>query len=164
MILPLLAAALLAGPVSAQELPCPQDAMTREWQSKTFVLWLANGTNPDAEPRVATLKFKKCVRAAEYLGEPITPQDARWFVSEDGKIGVIATVTDGEPDATWLTLVTSNGVNGMTSSAQLGAFAHRKVYFKGIGADKVSIQDWRDNGRVIVKNVFVIPQDAVIKP
>lgn len=166
MIVSLLAAALLALPAAAQvqtPLPCPQDAMTSEWQTKSFALWLTDGTNPDAAPRTATLKFSKCVRQTEYLGERHTPQDVRWFLSEDGKIGVIATVVENEADATYITLVTSNN-GSLTNSAQLGAYAHRRVYFKGIGADKVAIQDWRDGGRTIVKNVFLIPTDAVVKP
>lgn len=164
MIVSLLAA-VLALPAAAQtvSIPCPQDAMTREWQAKSFALWLTEGVNPDAVPRTATLKFSKCVRQNEHLGERHAPQDVRWFVSEDGKIGVIATVTESEPDATWITIVTA-GDGALTNSAQLGAYAHRKVYFKGIGADKVSIQDWRDGGRTIVKNVFLIPTDAVVKP
>jgi hypothetical protein len=165
MIVSLLAA-LLALPAAAQVVdvpaPCPQDAMTQEWQTKSFALWLIDGTNPDAAPRTATLKFKNCVRQTEYLGERHTPQDARWFVSEDGKIGVIATVLENELDATYITIVTSNN-GSLTTSAQLGAYAHRKIYFKGIGADKVTIQDWRD-GRTVVKNVFLIPTDAIVKP
>lgn len=166
MILSLLAAALLAAPASAVpiDLPCPQDAMTIDWQAKTLVLWLTDGTNPDAAPRTATLKFAGCTRRTETLGEPMTPQDERRYVSEDGSIGVIATVSEADGAATWLTLVTRNGANGLTNSAQLGAFAHHRVYYKGVGFDQVRIQDWRAGGRTIVKNIFLIPADAVIKP
>jgi hypothetical protein len=166
MIVSLLVAALFAAPVHAAQIavPCPQDAMTLDWQSKTLVLWLTDGTNPDAAPRTATLKFKSCTRQTETLGEPMTPQDARYFVSDDGSIGVIATVSESDNAATWLTLVTRNGANGLTSSAQLGAFAHHRVYYRGVGFDQVRIQDWRDGGKTIVKNIFLIPEDAVIKP
>ncbi len=166
MILSLLAAVLLSAPAHALnvDLPCPQDAMTRDWQSKTLVLWLTDGTNPDAAPRTATLKFKSCSRRTETLGEPMTPQDERTFISDDGSIGVIATVSETDPAATWLTLVTRNGGNGLTNSAQLGVFAHHRVYYRGVGFDQVKIQDWRDGGRAIVKNVFLIPEGAVIKP
>lgn len=164
MIAPLLAAALLTSPAFAAEkipTPCAQDDMSREWQSKSFVLWLANGTNPDAEPRTATLSFKKCEHVEEIYGEPISPRDERWYVSDDGSIGVIATADDSQPGATYLTLVIARN-GALTNAAQLGAWAHRKVFFKGVGVDKVSITDWRSNGAVIVKNVFVIPSDAVI--
>ena len=166
IIASLLAAALLAAPAQAAQIdnPCPQDAMSSDWQSKTLVLWLTDGTNPDASPRTATLKFKSCTRRTETLGEPMTPQDERYFVSEDGSIGVIATVTEKDPGATWLTLVTRNGGNGLTNSAQLGAFAHHRVYYKGVGFDQVRIQDWRDGGRMIVKNIFLLPSDNVLKP
>lgn len=166
MIVSLLAALLLSAPLHAApiDLPCPQDAMTRDWQSKTLVLWLTDGKNPDAAPRTATLTFKSCSRRTENLGEPMTPQDERYFVSEDGSIGVIATVTEKDPGATWLTLVTRNGNNGLTNSAQLGVFGHHRVYYKGLGFDQVKIQDWRDGGRTIVKNIFLLPADNVLKP
>ncbi len=159
-----LAAALMltAAPAKAQP-ACVSNEMTAAWEKISFALWITDYTIPDSSPRAATLKFQKCERREETLGEKMTPQDVRWYVSEDGSIGVLATVGDDEPGATWLTLVTRNGGNGLTNSAQLGAFAHQRVYWRGLGWDKVSIQDWRDSGRTIVKNVFLIPTDAVIK-
>lgn len=167
MIAPLLLAALLSSPVRAADkiaAPCAQDDMSRGWQATTFALWLMDGTDPDAQPRTATLRFKKCEHIDEYLGEPTSPRDARWFVSDDGTIGVIATVDEAQPDATYLTLVTLNGGSGLTNSAQLGVWAHRKVWFKGVGIDAASITDWRAGGKTIVKNVFVLPEAAVVKP
>ena len=83
--------------------------------------------------------------------------------SSPGIRGVVATTSLGGSDgATYLTLVTKNGNNGLTNSAQLGVWSHHKVYYKGIGVDKAKIQDWRDGGRELVTNVFVIPTGAVI--
>lgn len=166
MIFSLLAALLMSAPLHAApaDLPCAQDEMTRAWESKSLALWLTDASNPDAVTRTATLRFKSCTHRTETLGEPMTPQDERYFVSEDGSIGVIATVTEKDPDATWLTLVMRNGASGLTNSAQLGVFGHHRVYYKGVGFDQVKIQDWRIGGRTIVKNIFLLPWDSAINP
>lgn len=165
MVASLIAVLLLSAPVLADQIatPCPQDAMTREWQAKTFGLWLTDGTNPDATQRTATLKFKSCNRRIEALGESTAAQDARLFVSEDGSIGVIATVGESDDATTWLTLVTRNAGGGLAVSSQLGAFAHHRVYEKGVGVDQVKIWDWRDGGKTIIKNVFLVPGNDAIK-
>jgi hypothetical protein len=170
MIVAPLLVALLAVPASAQVvLPpfeaeaCVRNEMTREWEKISFALWLTDYTIPDSSPRTATLRYQGCRVLRETLGEPMDAQEQRYFVSEDGKIGVIATTSTGGSDgATYLTLVTKNGNNGLTNSAQLGVWSHHRVYYKGIGVDKAKIQDWRDGGRALVTNVFVIPTGAVI--
>jgi hypothetical protein len=157
MIVSTLLAALLAVPASAQPVACVENEMTREWEKISFALWLTDYTIPDSSPRTATLSYKNCF-ADEERG-----QETRFFVSEDGSIGVVATTSLGGQDgATYLTLVTKNGNNGLTNSAQLGVWGHHRVYYRGVGVDKAKIQDWRYGGREIVKNVFVIPTGAVI--
>lgn len=157
MIVSSLLAVLLAVPAAAQVQVCADNEMTREWEKISFALWLTDYTIPDSSPRTATLSYQRCFADSE------RGQETRFFVSADGKIGVVATTSLGGSDgATYLTLVTKNGNNGLTNSAQLGVWSHHKVYYKGIGVDKAKIQDWRDGGRELVTNVFVIPTGAVI--
>lgn len=173
MMLPLLLAAAAASAqvvsiTSPAPLPdygraCVANDMTREWEKISFALWLTDYTIPDSAPRTATLSYAGCSIMDEYMGEPIQPREVRFYVSEDGLVAVFATTSENGADgATHLTLVTRRGTSGFANSAQLGAWSHHKVFYKGVGIDKVGISDNRD-GRAYTKNVFVIPTGAVVK-
>jgi hypothetical protein len=157
MINALFAALLLAGPAAAAPV-CRTDPMRAEWQTKNFGLWLTDYTIPESSPRTATLHYVGCEVVTSMYGEPIEPREERKFLSEDGTIGIIASTDDSDPAATWLTLVTGSPERGVYNSAQLGAFSHHRVYFKGVGVDQVKFHDNRGRGADLVKNIILIPE------
>ena len=149
MIAPLLAA-LLSMPVSAQVTACKPNEMTAAWEKISFALWLTDYTIPDSSPRTATLAYKGCSMGDE--GE-----ESRSYASEDGLFTVTAfTSRGGANGATTLTLYRGS------EWVRLGTWAHQKVFYKGVGIDKAAVPN--GNGTTIVKNVFVIPEGAVVKP
>jgi hypothetical protein len=129
--------------------------MREEWQSISFGLWLTDSNNPDDSPRTATLRYSSC----QVVGQ----EERRTFLSEYDDMGVVASVNSSDPQATTLTLVTRAAGGALRESAPLGSYAHRRVYFKGVGIDSVDFRDWSNGGNAYVKNVFVIPEGAVIK-
>lgn len=151
MIIASLLAAVLSMPASAQPMPvCKSNEMTAAWEKITLGLWLSDYTIPDSSPRTATLRYKGCSVGDE--GE-----ESRSYASDDGVFTVTAfTNMGGENGATTLTLYRAG------ASVRLGTWAHRKVFYKGVGVDKVAIPN--GGGAEVVKNVFVIPEDAVVKP
>ncbi|MBI5246405.1 MAG: hypothetical protein HY923_04440 [Elusimicrobia bacterium] len=149
MIMTALLAAVLAAPASAQVLECKTNEMTSAWEKISFALWLTDYTIPDSSPRTATLVYKGCSMGDE--GE-----ESRSYVSADGNFIVTAfTNHGGDNGATTLTLYRG------ARWARLGTWAHHKVFYKGVGIDKVAVPNGGDS--TIVKNVFVIPEGAVIK-
>ena len=149
MIITALLSAVLSLPVSAQVPACQSNEMTSAWEKISFALWLTDYTIPDSSPRTATLAYKGCSAGDE--GE-----ESRSYVSADGLFTVTAyTSHGGDNGATTLTLYRGD------KWARLGTWAHHKVFYKGVGIDKVAVPNGGDT--TIVKNVFVIPEDAVIK-
>ena len=139
MIIAALLAAVLAVPASAQVAVCQTNEMTTAWEKITFGLWLSDYTIPEDGLRTAKLSYKGCSVDAK-------GQEVRSFVSEDGAYAVTAlTNAGGDNGAT--TLVLKRGGKGVT----LGTWGHHKVFYKGVGIDKVA----GPGGPV--KNVFVIP-------
>jgi hypothetical protein len=111
MIVSTLLAALLAVPASAQPVACVENEMTREWEKISFALWLTDYTIPDSSPRTATLSYKNCF-ADEERG-----QETRFFVSEDGSIGVVATTSLGGQDGATYLSSASGGTTACTTAA-----------------------------------------------
>lgn len=150
MIIAPLLAALLSISASAQTRVCQSNEMTAAWEKINFSLWLTDYTIPDSSPRTATLAYQGCAAGADGL-------ESRSFVSADGMFFVTAVTTaGGDNGATTLTL--SRG----SEAVALGTWGHHKVFYKGVGIDKVAVPN--GNGRTVVKNVFVIPEGAVVKP
>ena len=150
MMIATLLAAVLSMPASAQSLTaCKTNEMTAAWEKISFALWLTDYTIPDSSPRTATLSFKGCSMGDE--GE-----ESRTYGSEDGAYSVTAmTNHGGDNGATTLTLYRG------AEWVRLGTWGHHKVFYKGVGIDKVSVPN--GGWGTIVKNIFVIPEDAVIK-
>lgn len=149
MIIAALLAAVLSVPASAQVTVCQSNEMTSEWEKITFALWLTDYTIPDSSPRTATLHYKGCSVNGE-------GNENRFYLSETLDTIMASTNPGGENGATTLFLIHNGGwVN-------LGTWAHRKVFYKGVGIDKVAVPN--GGGTTVIKNVFVIPEDAVIKP
>lgn len=143
MLFSLLAALLLAVPASAEMPTCKINEMTSAWEKVTFGLWLSDYTIPDSTPRTATLTYKGCSVGDE--GE-----ESRSYSSADGAYIVTAfTNMAGENGATTLILTRTN------RAVRLGTWGHHKVFYKGVGIDKVSVPNGGDAS--VVKNVFVIP-------
>lgn len=139
MIIAALLTAVLAMPASAQVSACQANEMTLAWEKITFGLWLSDYTIPEDALRTAKLSYKGC--SVDTKG-----QEIRSFASEDGAYAVTAlTNAGGDNGAT--TLVLNRGGEGVT----LGTWGHHKVFYKGVGIDKVSVPGGP------VKNVFVIP-------
>ena len=149
MIIATLLAALLSVPASALPV-CKSNEMTSAWEKITLVLWVTDYTIPDSSPRTATLAYKGCSVGDE--GE-----ESRSYSSEDGLFTVTAfTNMGGENGATTLTLYRG------AEWVRLGTWAHRKVFYKGVGIDKVAVPN--GGGNTVTHNVFVIPEGAVVKP
>jgi len=144
MIIAALLAAVLSVPASAQVAACQRNEMTSAWEKITFGLWLSDYTVPDAA-RTADLAYKGC--SVSHNG-----QEGRKFVSADGLFTVVA-LTDAGGDNGATTLVLFRDGEGVN----LGTWGHHKVFYKGVGIDKVSVPN--GGGSTIVKNVFVIPVD-----
>jgi len=149
MIIATLLAVLLSAPASAQTADCRTNEMTAAWEKIGFALWLTDYTIPDSSPRTATLRYLGC----SVVGD----QEARFYRSEDG-VFILAAYTNagGENGATTLSL------SRRAAHVELGTWGHHKVFYKGVGIDKVAVPN--GGGATVVKNVFVIPEGAVIKP
>ncbi|MDP3543174.1 MAG: hypothetical protein Q8T11_11970 [Elusimicrobiota bacterium] len=144
MIIAALLAAVLSVPASAQTAACQRNEMTSAWEKITFGLWLSDYTVPD-DARTADLKYAGC--SVSQFG-----QEGRKYVSADGQFTVVAlTGAGGDDGATTLVLLRDG------AKVILGTWGHHKVFYKGVGIDKVSVPN---GGRgAVVKNVFVIPVD-----
>lgn len=144
MITAALLAAVLSIPASAQASVCQRNEMTAAWEKITFGLWLSDYTVPD-DARTADLEYKGCSVDRE-------GQENRTYASADG-IFTVTAITDAGGDNGATTLVLRRGGEGVS----LGTWGHHKVFYKGVGIDKVSVPN---GGRAaLVKNVFVIPVD-----
>lgn len=148
MIASLLAALLLSVPASAQVRACQTNEMTAAWKNVAFGLWLSDYTVPDDASRVATLRYKGCSAGAEGM-------ESRSYTSEDGSFAVVARTNAGGDDGATTLILTRGGAR-----VELGTWGHHKVFYKGVGIDKVSVPSGGSATRVA--NVFVIPvYDAV---
>jgi len=152
MIAPLLAAILSVSAVSAHAAPCESNEMTVAWEKINFALWLTDYTIPDSSPRTATLSYQGC-----WAGDGAERLENRSFASADGVFVITAVMTPGGSDGAGTLLLRRNG-----ETAHLGTWGFHKIFYKGVGIDKVSVPN--GNGRMVVKNVFVIPEGAVVKP
>lgn len=144
MIIAALLAAVLSVPASAQVAACQRNEMTSAWEKITLGLWLSDYTIPD-NARTADLKYKGCSVDRE-------GQENRSYVSADGVFTVVA-ITDAGGDSGATTLILRRGGEGVN----LGTWGHHKVFYKGVGIDKVTVP--YGGGSSVVKNVFVIPVD-----
>lgn len=144
MIIAALLAAVLSVPASAQVTACQRNEMTSAWEKITFGLWLSDYTVPD-DSRTATLSYIGC----SVLGDGT---EARFYRSEDRTFTLSAfTNAGGENGATTLALTRR------AEKVTLGTWGHHKVFYKGVGIDKVAVPNGND--QTVVKNVFVIPVD-----
>lgn len=143
MIIASLLAAVLSVSASAQTQACRSNEMTSAWETITFGLWISDYTIPEDATRAANLVYKGC--SVNGAGE-----ESRTFSSADGTFAVTAlTNSGGDNGAT--TLVLSRG----GARVALGTWGHHKVFYKGVGIDKVAVPNGA--GGAMVKNVFVIP-------
>ena len=117
--------------------------MTAAWETVSLGLWLSDYTVPDDATRVATLTYAGCSVSAK--GEEV-----RVFSSANARYAVSA-VTDagGANGATTLSLKRDG------AQVVLGTWGHHKVYYRGVGIDRVAVPGGRNT-----KNVFVIPVDS----
>jgi len=144
MIIAALLAAVLSVPASAQTAACQRNEMTSAWEKITFGLWLSDYTIPD-DARTATLSYIGCSVLSDGT-------EARFYRSEDRAFTLSAfTNAGGENGATTLALTR------WAEQVALGTWGHHKVFYKGVGIDKVAVPNGND--RTVVKNVFVIPVD-----
>ncbi len=149
MIIAPLLAALLSVSASAQTSSCLSNEMTVEWEKINFALTLSDYTIPDSTPRAGTLSYRGC-SASE-------GRESRTWASADGRYVVTALTSAGGQDGATSLVLSREG-----ESAPLGTWGHHKVFYKGVGIDKVSVPN--GNGRTVIKNVFVIPESTVVKP
>lgn len=144
MIIAALLAAVLSVPAAAQTAACQRNEMTSAWEKITFGLWLSDYTVPD-DARTATLSYIGCSVLSDGT-------EARFYRSEDRTFTLSAfTNAGGDNGATTLALTRR------AENVTLGTWGHHKVFYKGVGIDKVSVPNGND--RTVVKNVFVIPVD-----
>jgi hypothetical protein len=144
MIIAALLAAVLSVPASAQTAVCQRNEMTSAWEKITFGLWLSDYTVPD-DARTATLSYIGCSVLSDGT-------EARFYRSEDRVFTLSAfTNAGGENGATTLALTRR------AERVTLGTWGHHKVFYKGVGIDKVAVPNGND--QTMVKNVFVIPVD-----
>ena len=145
MIIAALLAAVLSVTASAQTAACQRNEMTSAWEKITFGLWLSDYTVPEDSARTSTLSYIGCSVLSDGT-------EARFYRSEDRAFTLSAFTNAG-------------GANGATTLAltrraeqvTLGTWGHHKVFYKGVGIDKVAVPNGND--RTVVKNVFVIPVD-----
>jgi len=142
MIIAPLLAVLLSVSASAQTSACRSNEMTAAWEKINFGVWVTDYTIPDSSPRVATLAYQGC--SAE------NGVESRTFAGADGQFTVVA-LTNGGGDNGATTLLLRRGPQWVT----LGTWGHHKVFYKGVGIDKVAVPN--GNESTVVKNVFVIP-------
>ena len=148
MIIAALLAAVLSVPASAQTAACQRNEMTSAWEKITFGLWLSDYTVPD-DARTATLSYIGCSVLSDGT-------EARFYRSEDRAFTLSAfTNAGGENGATTLALTRR------AEKVTLGTWGHHKVFYKGVGIDKVAVPNGND--QTVVKNVFVIPVDWAAK-
>lgn len=150
MIIAPLLAVLLSVSASAQTRACQSNDMTAAWEKINFAVYLTDYTIPDSSPRTATVSYKNCTAGDDGL-------ESRNYVSADGFYMVTALTFNGGQDGSTNLLLRLGG-----PTAHLGAWSHHKVFYKGVGIDKVAVPNGNDT--TVVKNVFVIPEGAVVKP
>ena len=150
MIIVALLAAALAAPVSAQPVACQSNEMTAAWEKITFGLWLTPYTIPDSTPRTATLTYKGCSVGAD-------DQEYRTFTSVEGTYALSFRTNGGGADG-----ATTVSLTRGSYASTLGTWGHHKVFYKGVGVDKVNVPT--EGGRTFNTNVFVIPVDLGLKP
>ncbi len=145
MIIAALLAAVLSVPASAQTAACQRNEMTSAWEKITFGLWLSDYTVPEDSARTSTLSYIGCSVLSDGT-------EARFYRSEDRAFTLSAfTNAGGDNGATTLALTRR------AEQVTLGTWGHHKVFYKGVGIDKVAVPNGND--RTVVKNVFVIPVD-----
>lgn len=145
MIIAALLAAVLSVPASAQTAACQRNEMTSAWEKITFGLWLSDYTVPEDATRAATLSYVGCSVLSDGT-------EARFYRSEDRAFTLSAlTNAGGDNGATTLALTRR------AEKVTLGTWGHHKVFYKGVGIDKVAVPNGNDT--TVVKNVFVIPVD-----
>lgn len=143
MIIAPLLAVLLSVSASAQTQACRSNEMTAAWEKINFGVWVTDYTIPDSAPRAATVSYQGCSAGENGV-------ESRTFAGADGQFTVVAlTNAGGDNGAT--TLVLRRGTQWVT----LGTWGHHKVFYKGVGIDKVAVPNGNDS--TVVKNVFVIP-------
>ena len=119
------------------------------FDQKVFALWVTPGTNPDAVPCAAMLRMASCANSS--AGE------TRLYSSSDGAYTAIVTVALDGGVTVSLQLVGAAGVgHGMTT---LATYSEQRVFYRGIGADQVQVQD-QDTGEIkTIGNVMLIPAE-----
>ncbi len=135
-----------AAQVASVTAVCRPDA---ELDQKVFALWVTPGTNPDAVPCAAMLHMASC--AASAAGE------TRLYASPDGAYTAILTsALDGAVTVS-LQLVGASGVGH--GAVELAVFNTHRVFYRGVGADQVQVQD-QDTGEMkSIGNVMLIPAE-----
>jgi hypothetical protein len=143
MIIATFLAAVLSVSASAQVPACQSNEMTSAWEKVTFGLWLSDYTIPEDSMRTAKLSYIGCSVLSDGT-------EARFYRSEDRRFTLTAlTNAGGENGATTLALTQR------AAQVTLGTWGHHKVFYKGVGIDKVAVPNGND--QTVVKNVFVIP-------
>ena len=143
MIIASLLAAVLSVSASAQVPACQSNEMTSAWEKITFGLWLSDYTVPEDSMRTATLGYIGCSALSDGT-------EVRFYRSADRNFTLSAfTNAGGENGATTLALTRR------AEKVTLGTWGHHKVFYKGVGIDKVAVPNGND--QTVVKNVFVIP-------
>lgn len=143
MIIASLLAAFLSVSASAQAQDCRSNEMTSAWEKITFGLWLSDYTVPEDSMRTATLSYLGC----SVLGDGT---EARYYRSADRNFTLTAfTDAGGDNGATTLALTRR------AANVTLGTWGHHKVFYKGVGIDRVAVPS--GDSPTVVKNVFVIP-------
>jgi hypothetical protein len=144
MIRPLLAALILASAAATARAAAMSCTPNPELDAKAFALWVTPETNPDATPCSARVVPVSC--SVTDAGE------TRTYSSTDGRYVVVLRSADGGVAVT-LKLTGAAGVGRGT--VQLATFPFQRVFYRGIGADAVTVDD-QGTPRA-VGNVMLIP-------
>lgn len=146
MRFPLLLAllAVSAVPALAGSMTC---APNSELDAKSFALWIMPGANPDETPCAARVSPVAC--------ETGEAGETRTYASKDGRYSVVLKLREG---AVSVRLELSGGASGVSRGAvQLATFPYLRVFYRGIGADAVSVDD--GGTRKAIGNVMLIPAE-----
>lgn len=142
-----LLAASLAASASAQGAAC---ASNPDLDGKSFALWVTDKTNPDETPCAAMLSAASCAVDGG--------SDARVYKSADGSRAALLRVA---ADGAISVAIQFADANGLTGIASLATYPYRRVAFKGIGADAVTMFDESSRAIKTIGNVMLIPADAL---
>lgn len=143
----LLLAASVASSAAAQGASC---APNPDFDGKSFALWVTDKTNPDETPCAAMLTVASCAVDGS--------SDARVYKSADGtRAALLRVAADGAVSVA----IQFAGANGLTGVASLATYPYRRVAFKGIGADAVTMFDEGSREIKTIGNVMLIPADAL---